>query len=304
VKQVNKFHKNTKILSFAGSIGFFFNNVIFASPIKLYFTKQRMLIVKGVIFDIKKFAIHDGPGIRTTVFLKGCLLRCWWCHNPESHKELPELLPKSFNNNGSEVTSGRIVSVDQILNELQRDIIFFDESGGGVTFSGGEPLVQIEFLETLLKGCKDLEIHTAIDTSGYAPYESFDRLYDYTDLFLYDLKLMNDEQHIKYTDVSNELILENLNKLSERGKKIMLRIPLIPDITDTDKNLLEISKFISGLKNINEIALLPYNKIAESKYRRFSKENKLGNLVTQSKEKLDKISQRFYSLSIPVKIGG
>ena len=166
----------------------------------------------GYVFDIKKFAIHDGPGIRTTVFLKGCPLRCWWCHNPESIKQIK--IDENNSCTASETSIVRKYSVNELLKIIQKDLIFYDESDGGVTFSGGEPLIQIDFLELILQKCKSEYIKTAIDTCGYVKTESFERIYKYTDLFLYDLKLFDDELHRKYTGVSNNLIKENLEFLN------------------------------------------------------------------------------------------
>lgn len=264
----------------------------------------------GIVFDIKRFALHDGPGIRTTVFMKGCPLRCWWCHNPESIREIPESINvKSLNNSSSDFCEedelfGKNYSANDLLDEIKKDKIFFDESGGGVTFSGGEPLVQHLFLEEMLKLCKEDGINTVVDTSGYADYSFLESIYDYTDIFLYDLKIMDDEIHKKFTNVSNKQILQNLERLAARDNKVVIRIPLIPNISDTTENLSQISQFISTLKNIKRIDLLPYNKIAESKYKRLNKPSKLGELVSQSEEELETIKSKFDNLNIEVTIRG
>ena len=265
--------------------------------------------MNGIVFDIKKFALHDGPGIRTTIFLKGCPLRCWWCHNPESQKEIPETIKtKSFKNINSgfceDEISGKEYSVDELLTEIAKDRIFYDESGGGVTFSGGEPLVQVSFLKEILNLCKENDVHTIVDTSGYAPITSFDLIYEFTDGFLFDLKLMDETEHIRYTEVSNKLILKNIRELSDRGNKVTVRVPLIPGITDTEKNLANISEFVSKLNNISRIDLLPYNRLSESKYKRFNKDSKLVNLQTQSEEKLDSIKAVFDPLNIEISVKG
>ncbi len=259
--------------------------------------------MKGYIFDIKKFAIHDGPGIRTTVFLKGCPLRCWWCHNPESHKILPETIQDNSNSNNCDIT-GSEVSADEIMEEILKDRLFYDDSGGGVTFSGGEPLSQIEFLTELLFRSKKEDLHTIVDTSGFAPFENIKSIYDLTDLFFFDLKIIDRGDHLKFTGVFNEIIIENLIQLNEMGKKTVIRIPLIPGYTDTLKNLDGLLKFISKLKNIGRIDLLPYNKIAESKYARLKKESKLVNLQTQTEQELNTIKNRFSKLGREVNIRG
>ncbi|MCK5303634.1 MAG: radical SAM protein, partial [Candidatus Heimdallarchaeota archaeon] len=175
----------------------------------------------GMIFDIKHFAVHDGPGIRTTVFFKGCPLSCWWCHNPESKNPNPEerespskILSEASKKCGKDIV-GREVQVSEVIEELLKDVIFYDESGGGVTFSGGEPLMQVDFLSSLLKECKKNGVHTCIDTSGYTPRQIIDAVVKNVDLFLYDLKLMNNKEHEKYTGIGNEIIMQNLEYLCE-----------------------------------------------------------------------------------------
>ncbi len=266
--------------------------------------------MNGIIFDIKKFALHDGPGIRTTIFFKGCPLDCWWCHNPESIRKLPEKIKvNSVNPSGkscelAEEIFGKEYSVDDLVNEIKKDQIFYEESGGGVTFSGGEPLLQLKFLNEVLKCCKSIGIHSAVDTSGYVNESSFNRIYDYTDIFLFDLKLIDNELHQKYTGVSNKLIVNNLKALTEMGDKVIIRIPLIPGITDTEKNLSDLAVFIMKLKNINKIDLLPYNEIAKSKYKRFNKPSRLGDLKTQDEEQLNEIKNYFGDLDLEVSVRG
>ncbi len=256
---------------------------------------------KGVIYDIKRYAIHDGPGIRTTIFLKGCPLDCWWCHNPESRLPDPEArnelaVRQSFGLLKSDDNKiGKMVSSSEVLKEIEKDTLFYDESGGGVTFSGGEPLMQTDFLQEMLRKCKKQTLHTAVDTSGYAPYTDFEKINDYVDLYLYDLKLMDDVNHVKYAGYSNHTILENLEKLARADKKIWLRIPLIPGITDTDRNLKEIIDYLIEIKKITDVQLLAYNRMGESKYPRLNKENRLGKKETQSREQLDAIQSKFCS---------
>ncbi len=266
--------------------------------------------MNGLIFDIKRFALHDGPGIRTTVFLKGCSLRCWWCQNPESIREFSESfqvksISTTFNKECVEDTIfGKQYSVEELIEELLKDRIFYDESSGGITFSGGEPLIQYQYLSECLKKCKSFGLKTAIDTSGYVQFEAFTKVYDDTDIFLYDIKLIDEKDHIVYTDVSNKLILDNLKLLTNLGNKVVIRIPLIPDITDTKKNLNDTISLLTSLKNIKQIDLLPYNKIAESKYKRFNKFSKIGELQTQSNEKLLEIKSLFDNLNIKVSLKG
>lgn len=256
----------------------------------------------GYIFDKKKFAIHDGPGIRTTLFLKGCPLRCWWCHNPESMKKI-----SVFNEDNCQNSTSNLVkkyNAKDILEIIKKDIVFYDESGGGVTFSGGEPLIQIDFLEEILKLCYKNDISTVVDTCGYVQTESFKRIYKLVNYFLYDLKLFDDDLHMKYTGVSNQLIKENLEFLSSVNSKVIIRIPLIPKITDTEENLGAISKHLLQFDNILRIDLLPYNKLAEDKYRRLNKQSKLGDLQTQSDCKLKELKSFVRSFGLNTELNG
>ena len=280
----------------------------------------------GIVFDIKKFSIHDGPGIRTTIFFKGCPLRCWWCHNPESQSPEPELTFRksrcigcgacreacsrgaiaadlSVNAElctlcGECVTAcyaearemvGREMSVAQVMAEIERDVPFYDESGGGVTFSGGEPLAQPDFLLALLQACREREIHTAVDTCGFAPWQVLDKIRRHVDLFLYDLKLMDEAEHIRYTGVSNKLILKNLEMLAERGHDITLRVPIIPGINDSDEHIRQLGAFAATLPHLNRVDVLPYHNIAAEKYQRLSRVYKLLETRPPSDERMAEI---------------
>ncbi len=267
--------------------------------------------IRGTIFDIKKYAVHDGPGIRTTIFFKGCPLRCLWCHNPESQKLTPEsaenITHKKFLNysdskNGNFI--GREITVSELMKEIEKDVMFYDESGGGVTISGGEPLMQPEFLFKLLKECKAKDFNTALDTSGYASQDLFNKIYDYVDLFLFDLKIIDKKEHLKHVGVPNKLILSNLINLCHKGKKVRIRVPLIPGITDTEKNLNQIIEIISDLKNISNIDLLPYNEMSEGKYSRFNKKFELKNLKTQPEITINRIKKSFEPLGCEISIRG
>jgi pyruvate formate lyase activating enzyme len=264
----------------------------------------------GIIFDLKKFALHDGPGIRTTVFFKGCPLNCWWCHNPEGLHADPETIPgdrggtHSDSSSNSAETVGYSATVEDLMTEIEKDIIFYDQSGGGVTLSGGEPLMQEEFLTSLLDKCSAKKIHTVLDTSGYAPWETFEKICDRIDLFLFDVKLANDEDHLKYTGMSNQLIFDNLKALLQKSKHVIIRIPLIPQITDTEANLNAIISSLAELSNVQRIELLPYNKMGEEKFRRFSLDLKLGPLPAQPQEELKKKANLFEIAGYQVHIGG
>lgn len=246
----------------------------------------------GTIFNIKKYAIHDGPGIRTTVFFSGCPLSCAWCHNPECSSS------KAENEKGSWRT--RKVTADYVMEIIEQDSLFYDESGGGATFSGGEPLLQADFLSSLLSASNRAGIHTAVDTCGLAPFSTFEQILDTTDLFLYDLKLFDESLHQTYTGKSNRQILENLKSLAALNAAIRIRIPLIPDITDTTVNLEAIARFVSDLHAPLPVDLLPYNLFAPSKYRRLNKPFDLEGKSMQSTEEMESFKQIFIELDIPV----
>ncbi len=262
-------------------------------------TTIRKQTLTGVIYDLKKYAIHDGPGIRTTVFLKGCPLNCWWCHNPESRSPNPQPrgnmrpiknLPLLQNNQN---LIGVAVTVDALIREVRKDILFFDESGGGVTFSGGEPLLQPWFLQAALQACHAEGIRTAVDTTGVAAFEAIESLASFVDLFLYDIKLLDNTLHRKYTGVSNRLILENLLKMHRAGYPIRIRIPLIPDITDTMENLQAICDFLLNKTGLREVELLPYNSMGKSKYERLQMEFRLQKHTIQSETEMEANRERF-----------
>jgi len=302
-------------------------------------------VAKGTIFDIKRYAIHDGPGIRTTIFLKGCSLRCQWCQNPEGQETNPEIILRSSrcatecnecvfvcpqdaiskDGNSIEIDKakcdlcakceevcayealevvGREVTVQEVMDEIEKDKIFFDESGGGITFSGGEPLVHVDFLEALLKRTKKKNIHVTLDTSGYVSFEDLDRVSDKVDLFLYDLKIMDDEKHEKYTGVSNKVILENLRKLAEQGKSIAVRIPLISGINDDNQNIHMFVDFLQSLKNINQINLLSYHRGGSKKYERLRKEKLPKTFHSPSDERIEEIKKILTDSGFSVKTGG
>lgn len=298
---------------------------------------------RGKIFNIQHYSIHDGPGIRTTVFFKGCPLNCWWCHNPESmemknqliyrdHKcigcgDCIDLCPTkalSFGEKGvlrnNELCTlcgrcgdkcptnaiemvGKDSTVLEIMREIEKDKIFYDESGGGVTFSGGEPLFQPDLLIPLLEACKSKGIHTALDTSGYVRWEVLESVADKVDLFLYDLKHLENEAHEKYTGVPNTVILENLKKLAKIHHHIWVRVPVIPGINDSDDYMGKLGEFISSLK-IKKVFLLPYHDIAAGKYQRLGKTYLLNDVKPPSGERMKELQEKLVSYGMEVKIGG
>ena len=264
--------------------------------------------MKGIVFSFKRFSVHDGPGIRQTVFFKGCPLNCWWCHNPESQDIKSEKAIRKNILDGftyeQEETIGKLMNVNEVMREITQDSIFYDESGGGVTFSGGEPLLQHDFLSNILDSCNKMGIHTAIDTSGYASKKVIKKIAGKTNLFLYDLKLMDDEMHKKYTGVSNKPILENLKYLNGIGKKVIIRFPVIPGVNDTDENIQAMKKFLKTLKNIREISLLPYHNIANHKYEKIEMNNKMTGLKSLQKSDVYLLKEEFEAAGFKVSIGG
>ena len=264
---------------------------------------------KGLIFDIRRFTVHDGPGIRTTVFFKGCPLSCIWCHNPEGQVRETEESIKTTVLDGKtfrkEEITGRWMTPEEVIHEIEKDHIFYDESNGGVTLSGGEPLMQPEFLAELLNGLKENGIHTVFDTSGYTTKSNFLSVIDKPDLFYWDIKLMNNADHKNYTGVSNRRILENLYLLCSMGKSPILRFPVIPGITDTKKNINGVKGLLNDLKDhVNEIDLLPYHSLANSKYKRFHKPNQLENTRDMKNEDITWIKKEFEDCGVKVKVGG
>jgi pyruvate formate lyase activating enzyme len=265
----------------------------------------------GIIFDLKKFAIHDGPGIRTTVFFKGCPLDCQWCHNPESRRgglEAVEICtPRTNPTPGVGEVEGMIgsrVTAADLMAQILQDEIFYDQSGGGVTFSGGEPMLQVDFLSTMLKRCRRVGVHTAVDTSGHAPWEDFEKVIGDVDLILFDLKLMDDIEHIKHVGVSNEQILSNLQNLSRTGKEIIIRLPMIPEVTDTDQNIEAVAAFLDPLPEIRKISLLPYNPFGEDKRERYRLPGHRYHWETQNSEAIAAKKRRLEARGFLVSVGG
>ncbi len=249
---------------------------------------------KGMIFDIIRNSFVDGPGIRTTVFFKGCNLRCAWCHNPESQSfvsqmmfykskctscgKCKEICPYSLEKcdlcgkcetycpHDARKICGKQMSVSEIMAQVIRDKDFYQASGGGVTFSGGECMLQIDFLYEILKKCKENGMHTAVDTAGHVTWDSFEKIMPYTDLFLYDVKLATNDLHKKWTGVSNRLILDNLKKLSRCfDGEIIIRIPVITDVNDNEKEMKKIANVLKSIK-YKSVELLPYHKMGEHKF--------------------------------------
>jgi len=245
------------------------------------------------VFKIQRYSIHDGPGIRTTIFFRGCPLSCKWCHNPES-----QAMP--LKNNGQDMD--RVA--DFLMEEIEKDLIFYDDSGGGVTFSGGEPLCRPQLLLRLLDGCREKQIHTCVDTSGYGEAKLLLKIAQKADLILYDIKLIDDKAHKKYAGKSVGPVLDNLKQLSEQKTAVKLRFPLIPGMTDTDANIGRIIAFLKDNTNYRDIHILPFHKAGEGKYEALNIINDMKDIPVPSREKVAEVKNQFESTGFNVTIGG
>jgi len=299
----------------------------------------------GVVFDVKRFALHDGPGIRTTVFLKGCPLSCSWCHNPESQSPKAELMfsqeqcigcgtciPRCpveaitmFHevartnrdlctacgecvgacSAGARAIAGAAWSVDSLLEEIEKDLLFYDESGGGVTLSGGEPLAQSAFAISLLEACRERRIHTTVDTCGYAEWKVMESVARLTDLFLYDVKHVDDDRHRELTGVSNRKILENLRRLDGGGSALWIRYPVIPEANDAHADTAALGEFVGGLKSVEAIHLLPFHRGGETKLERLGRTSRLKLTERDPRSAADTVAETLREmLTVPVYVGG
>jgi len=298
-----------------------------------------------LIFDIKRYAISDGPGIRIAIYFKGCPLRCAWCHNPESQSPkvqkmytankcigaqdcievCPEdaltLTPDGIVTDSEKCTlcglcadacptkaiemSGKLYSPEELLELIERERIHFEHSNGGVTFSGGEPLMYPDFLLEMLKICGEHGLHRAVDTCGYAPTKTLLEVVKHTDLFLYDLKLMDPVQHKKWTGKDNKLILENLVKLAETGANINIRIPFIKNVNTFEPEVMKIAEFIASLPGEKPLVnILPYHNIATGKYKKLEMEYNKGEMNEPSEDDIQRAIDIFKSTGLDVEIGG
>lgn len=295
----------------------------------------------GTIFNIQKFSIHDGEGIRTLIFMKGCPLKCIWCSNPESQNPAAEVMDVKSNcvacgkcvklcRNGAinpvtfdidralcekcgscaercyanaKKLTGKKVSVDELKAIIEKDRIFYTNSGGGVTIGGGEPVMQHEFVTELLKDCHSSNIHTAIETCGYGKWDKICSVFDYLDEVFFDLKMMDSDRHKKLTGVGNELILENAEHIAKKGLKITFRIPLIPSINDDRKNIEETGKFVASLSKENEniaIEILPYHELGKDKYKWLDVEYEAENINKPDKASVEEYNALLEELGCKV----
>ncbi len=301
-------------------------------------TRTRLQELRGTVFNIQRYSLHDGPGIRTVVFLKGCPLICQWCCNPESIDISPYIAfnPQKCLGDGRCVTvcptgarskdgyrvedcifcgkcveicpSGALellgtkMSITEILREVEKDRLFYESSGGGVTLSGGEVLVQRKFTVGLLNELRKRYLHTAIETSGYAPWNQLEEVVDACDLVLYDLKHMNSDMHRKYTGVPNERILDNALKIAEKRKDMVFRVPLIGGINTDNENMEAVARFAQKA-GVKEMHLLPYHRLGESKYKKLGKDYSF-EAFTPDERMISNLRNILESYGLIVKIGG
>jgi len=298
----------------------------------------------GSIFAIKKYAIHDGPNIRTTIFLKGCPLSCTWCHNPEGIDRKVEIIWNAEKCIGcgqcieschegavSRAETGLIrdkskcslcekclhqcpataheatgwqMETTEVMKEIEKDIPFFDTSGGGVTFSGGEPLLQYTFLLELLQQCGELRLHRAVDTCCYVDTEKLISVADHCELFLIDLKHMDSDSHLRFTGVENKVILKNIKRLSQSDSDIIIRIPLIAGFNSNEENIKRSADFIASLGCVNQVDLLPYHSIASAKYRKLGKDLRVMNLSSPTKKEIANCVTTLKEAGLQVQVGG
>lgn len=300
--------------------------------------------MRGLIFNVQRYCVHDGPGIRTTVFLKGCPLRCFWCHNPEGRSFERELsfIPgrcvgcggclkvcpnppvvrgdgglsldrsrcrRCFScarvcPSGALEVVGRFVEAEELLEELQRDRPFFEESGGGITFSGGEPLSQPDFLLSSLEGARRLGLSAAVDTSGFAPRDVVLEASRLADLFLFDLKDADEARHLRNTGVPLEPILENLRLLDELGARIWIRIPVIPGQNDDPETVEAFLRLLSDLRGRRPVFLLPFHRVGQDKWGRIGGVSPCPPMEPPSRERMEGLALRFRARGFQVKVGG
>lgn len=261
---------------------------------------QDYMNLQGRIFDIQKFSVHDGPGVRTIVFLKGCVLRCRWCCNPESQHHRIEQMETG----GKIKTIGRDVTVREVMDEVLKDRVYYGLSGGGLTLSGGECLCQPEFSAALLRAAHESGITTAIESTACAPIETVRMLLPYLDYFLMDIKHINGSKHKEFTGRDNALILENAKILAKEAKNLTIRVPVIPTFNDTAEEIGEIARFVSEVMPKGELHLLPYHRLGMDKYKGLGREYRLANITPPTDEKMLELKSVAEGYGLNVQIGG
>lgn len=256
--------------------------------------------VKGRIFDIQRYSIHDGPGIRTIVFLKGCVLRCRWCCNPESQ----DYKIQNMTIGGKTKVVGEDITVDEVMKEVLKDMNYYHRSGGGVTLSGGESLCQPEFAKAILAKCKEYGLHTAIESTACVPFETIEKILPYLDLYLMDIKHVDSEKHKAFTGKGNELILENAVKLAKAAKKLIIRVPVIPTFNNTPEEIRAIADFAGKLPNVEELHLLPYHRLGQDKYEGLGREYTLKHIEPMADAYMEGLLEAAKLSGLRCQIGG
>lgn len=262
--------------------------------------KSTHLDVKGRIFNIQRFSVHDGPGIRTIIFLKGCFLKCKWCCNPESQ----EYKIQTMISDGKEKNVGQDITVGEIIETVKKDMPYYRRSGGGITLSGGECLCQPRFTEALLKECKANGINTAIETTGFSEYSIIEKILPYVDTVLMDIKHMKPEKHKEYTTQSNEQILKNARKIAENAKELIIRVPVIPGFNDSVEEIKEIAEFAKSLKGVKRLHLLPYHNFGADKYEGLGRAYELHNIKPPEKSHMETLLKVVNEIGLDGQIGG
>lgn len=257
---------------------------------------------KGRIFDIQRFSIHDGKGIRTIVFLKGCVLRCRWCCNPESQEyDIQTMMVQ-----GKPKIIGEDVTVQEVMETVEKDRPYYRRSGGGLTLSGGESLCQPDFARALLRAAKEMGINTAMESMGCAPYEVIESILPYLDQYLMDIKHMNPAKHKEFTGRSNELMIENAKKIADSGMtNLVIRVPVIPGFNDRRDEIEAIAKYASQLKGVTKMHLLPYHRLGQDKYDGLGREYLMKDVLPPSMEYMKKLREAAIRVSgLDCQIGG
>lgn len=261
---------------------------------------QDYLNTRGRIFDIQRFSVHDGPGVRTIVFLKGCVLRCKWCCNPESQSyKIEEMVT-----GGKTKVIGRDVTVVEVMEEVLKDRTYYRRSGGGLTLSGGESLCQPEFATALLRAAKEAGLNTAIESTACAPIETIRGLLPHLDLYLMDIKHTNGEKHKAFTGRGNELMLKNAAILAKEAKKLIIRVPVVPTFNDTVEEIAGIAEYVSKIMPGGEIHLLPYHRLGQDKYKGLGRTYELENITPPTDEHMQRLLETAKKFGLKAQIGG
>jgi len=263
---------------------------------------EDLLNTKGRIFDIQRYSIHDGPGITTIVFLKGCVMRCKWCCNPESQSyEIEEMLV-----DGKPKIIGRDVTVKEVMEIVDKDATYYRRSGGGLTLSGGESLCQPEFAYALLKTAKARGLNTAMESMGCAKYETIENILPYLDTYLMDIKHTNPRKHQEFCGRDNILMLENARKIAESGlTRLVIRVPVIPTFNDTVEEISDIARFADKLPGVEKIHLLPYHRLGQDKYKGLKREYLMGDILPPENQHMEMLKKAVENVSkLDCQIGG